>query len=166
MPLFAWDDPDASAGEDEHGENDEPEEDDQVELPTVDKIELKGAQEAYANTFDTDFDDDNVAMYAGFKEQGLSCASMEETFLPQEKRFRKTIDWVMKTDDARINGMCGAGKHEFFLQDATELDSALDCDAPTRVAIKNRSLVLRQTRYGAQCLCDVWGRKKDTGRPA
>ena len=68
MPLFAWDSPDASAGEDEHGENDEPEEDDQVELPTVDKIELKGAQEAYANTFGTDFDDENAVMCADFSE--------------------------------------------------------------------------------------------------
>ncbi len=114
MPLFAWDNPDASAGEDKLDSHGQPEEDDQVELPTVDKIELKGAQEAYANTFDTDFDDDNVAMYAGFKEQGLSCASMEETSLPQEKRFRKTIDWVMKADDARINGMCGRDKHVLF----------------------------------------------------
>ena len=114
MPRFSWDNPDASAGEDEHSEEDEPEEGQQALLPTVDKIELKGAQEAYANTFDTDFDDDNVAMYAGFKEQGLSCASMEETSLPQEKRFRKTIDWVMKADDARVNGMCGKDKHECF----------------------------------------------------
>ena len=51
--------------------------------------------------------------------------------------------------------VCVAGISMFCLQDATELDSALDCVAPSRVAIKNRSLVLRQTRYSAQCLCDV-----------
>ncbi len=94
MALFAWDDPDASACEDVDVEDDMPEEvNDHVELPTVDKIELEGAQEAYANTFETDFDDDSVSVDARFKEQGLSCASTEETALPQEKRFRKNIDW-------------------------------------------------------------------------
>ncbi len=112
MPRFSWDNPDASAGEDEHSEEDEPEEEDQALLPTVDKIELKGAQEAYANTFDTDVDGANAVMCADFTEEGLSCvASVEETSHPTEKRFRRKIDWVMKADDVRANSMCAKDKH-------------------------------------------------------
>ena len=88
MALFSWDDPDCSAGEEDDVEDEAPfEYSDLLELPTVDKIELEGAQEAYANAFETDLDDDNVSVYGRIKEQGLSCASTEETTFPKLSRI-------------------------------------------------------------------------------
>ena len=66
---------------------------------------MKGALEAYINTFDTDYDDNNMGTAYDFNEQDLSCASVKDTMVPSAKRYRRSIDWVVKADDARIDGM-------------------------------------------------------------
>ncbi len=71
-------------------------------LPIVDKIEMKGALEAYLNTIDTDYDGDDMGMAYDFHEQGLSCQSEEDTMIPSAKRYRRSIDWNMKASIARF----------------------------------------------------------------
>ncbi len=103
MPLFKWDDPDASADENPDDLLEGPEDKgEQVMLPTVDKIEMKGALEAYLNTIDTDYDDNDMGMAYDFHEQGLSCQSEEDTMIPSAKRYRRSIDWNMKASIARF----------------------------------------------------------------
>ena len=63
---------------------------------------MKGALEAYLNTIDTDYDDNDMGMAYDFHEQGLSCQSEEDTMTPSAKRYRRSIDWNMKASIARL----------------------------------------------------------------
>jgi hypothetical protein len=102
MSLFKWDNPDASADENSEDFFEGPEDyDQQVGLPIVDKIEMKGALEAYSNTLDTDYDGDAMAMAYDFYEQGLYNQSVEDTNVPSAKRYRRSIDWHTKAVSAR-----------------------------------------------------------------
>jgi hypothetical protein len=106
MPLFKWDDPDASADENAYVFFEGPEDyDQQATLPIVDKIEMQGALDAYVNSIETDYDDNDMGMASDFHEQDLSNQSGEDAIAPSPKRYRRSIDWNMKSKVLRYEGL-------------------------------------------------------------
>jgi hypothetical protein len=115
MPLFKWDDPDASADENAYDFFEGPEDyDQQATLPIVDKIEMQGALDAYVNTIETDYDDNDMGMAYDFHEQDLSDQSGEDTIVPSPKRYRRSIDWNMKSKVSRYERLNRSDKKALY----------------------------------------------------